>query len=49
MEYQYEFANQMNAELVYFDCGHYIHYFKSNEMYLRITKFVDTLFSGKMN
>lgn len=38
---QNEFANQMKAKLVCLDCGHYIHYFKSDEMYLEITKFIE--------
>lgn len=40
---QNEFANRMKAELVCLDCGYYIHYFKSDEMYLEITKFIDAL------
>ncbi len=40
---QQEFAKQMKAKVVYFDCGHYIHYFKSDEMYQSITKFTDKL------
>ena len=41
---QHKFAKQMNAELVCFDCGHYIHYFKSDEMYQAITEYTDALF-----
>lgn len=43
---QQEFAKQMKAEFVCLDCGHYIHYFKSDEMYQSIIKFTDTLFKN---
>lgn len=29
---QEEFAEENHAEIIYFDCGHYIHYYKSEEM-----------------
>lgn len=44
LEHQREFAKQMKAELVYLNCGHYIHYFKSDEMYQVITEFIDALY-----
>lgn len=40
---QQEFAKLMNAELITFDCGHYIHYYKSNEMSKSIINFVNKL------
>ena len=33
----------MNAKLVTFDCGHYIHQFKSEEMCAKIVSFVKSL------
>lgn len=41
---QRDFGKQMRAELVCVDCGHYIHYFKSDEMYQAITEFTGALF-----
>lgn len=38
--YQKEFASQMGAKLVLYDCGHYIHHFKSEEMCKEITAFI---------
>lgn len=40
---QEEFAKLMNAKLITFDCGHYIHYYKSNEMSNSIVDFVNNL------
>lgn len=40
---QQEFAAIMNAKLICFDCGHYIHYFKSNEMCSEITEFINKM------
>lgn len=40
---QQEFAKVMNAKLITFDCGHYIHYYKSNEMSKSIINFVNKL------
>lgn len=43
VEHQQEFATQMNAQLIRFDCGHYIHYFKSEEICKKIIEFINTL------
>jgi len=43
VEYQQKFAARMNAALIRFDCGHYIHHFKSEEISRQITKFVKEL------
>lgn len=40
---QQEFAKATNAKLITFDCGHYIHYYKSNEMSKSIINFVNNL------
>ena len=40
---QKEFAEIQNAKLISYDCGHYIHYYKSNEMCAEIIKFVNSL------
>ncbi|MBE5964661.1 MAG: hypothetical protein E7252_06960 [Lachnospira sp.] len=40
---QKEFATLLNATLISYDCGHYIHHFKSDEMSKEIVKFVKTL------
>lgn len=40
---QQEFAELMNAKLITYDCGHYIHYYKSNEMRTSIINFVNKL------
>ena len=40
---QKEFAKMQNAELIVYDCGHYIHHYKSNEMCIEIIKFVNSL------
>lgn len=43
LENQQTFATEMKAKLVCFDCGHYIHHYKSNEMCREIIKFVNSL------
>ncbi len=43
IEEQQKFAVLMNAKLIHFDCGHYIHYFKSEEICSEIKKFVNNL------
>lgn len=40
---QKEFATMQNAKLIRYDCGHYIHHFKSNEMCEEIVRFVNSL------
>lgn len=40
IQHQYEFANQIGAELVQFNCGHYVHYYKSEEISKKIVSFV---------
>ena len=40
---QQKFAADMGAQLVAYDCGHYIHYFKSDEMCAEITRFIHAL------
>lgn len=40
---QQEFAAIMNTKLICFDCGHYIHYYKSNDMSKEIVEFVKNL------
>ena len=40
---QQKFADIMEAKLVSYDCEHYIHHFKSNEMCQEIIKFVNSL------
>ena len=40
---QKEFAAIQNAKLISYDCGHYIHYYKSYEMCAEIIKFVNSL------
>lgn len=38
---QEEFAEESHVEIIYFDCGHYIHYYKSEEMAVSIKSFLD--------
>ena len=45
IENQSEFASILGAELVCFDCGHYIHHYKSDEMSEMIIRFVNNNFS----
>ena len=40
---QQKFAAIMGAKLVSYDCGHYIHHFKSDEMCKEITEFIHSL------
>lgn len=40
VEHQKQFADKMNAKLIRFDCGHYIHYFESDRISKEITAFV---------
>ncbi|MBR6401954.1 MAG: alpha/beta hydrolase, partial [Eubacterium sp.] len=40
---QHEFAEVMDARLITYDCGHYIHYFKSKEMSKEIIGFIDSI------
>ena len=40
---QQKFASIMNAKLIRFDCGHYIHYFKSEDICNAIKEFVNNL------
>ena len=45
VENQSDFASILGAELVCFDCGHYIHHYKSDEMSEMIIRFVKNNFS----
>ena len=38
-----QFAVSMGAKLICYDCGHYIHHFKSDEMREEITRFIHSL------
>lgn len=40
---QKEFAEIMHAALIHYDCGHYIHHFKSEEMCSEIRNFIKSL------
>ncbi|MBP3309893.1 MAG: alpha/beta hydrolase [Ruminococcus sp.] len=40
---QKEFASIQNAKLIRYDCGHYIHHYKSNEMCEEIIRFYNSL------
>lgn len=40
---QKEFASILNAKLISYDCGHYIHHYKSDEMCKEIIEFVNSL------
>lgn len=40
---QNEFASILDAKLIRYDCGHYIHHYKSDEMCKEIVEFVDSL------
>lgn len=42
-KYQKEFASMLNAKLICYDCGHYIHHYKSGEMCEEIIEFLDSL------
>ena len=43
VENQHKFAASMGAKLISYDCGHYIHHFKSDEMCQEIKKFINSL------
>ena len=43
VENQQKFAKIMGARLISYDCGHYIHHFKSDEMCKEIIEFVNSL------
>lgn len=43
IKYQKEFASMLDAKLVCYDCGHYIHHYESDEMCEEIINFVDSL------
>lgn len=40
---QQTFAKEINAKLICYDCGHYLHYYKSDEMSGEIKNFIDGL------
>ncbi len=40
---QNEFANKVNAKIVNYDCGHYMHHYKSNEICNEIKQFTNKL------
>ncbi len=40
---QKAFAEENQAEIIFYDCGHYIHYFKSEEMKEHIKSFLEAL------
>ena len=42
-EAQKEFATLSDATLISYNCGHYIHQFKSDEMSTEIVKFIKAL------
>ena len=42
VENQQKFAEIMNAKLICYDCGHYIHYYKSLEMANEIKEFINS-------
>ena len=43
IEDEKRFAEQTNAEMVCYDCGHYMHYFESENMSKKISGFVDAI------
>ena len=45
VEDEKEFAEKTNAEMVRYDCGHYMHYFVSERMSEKIRSFVDAIIS----
>ena len=45
VENQQKFATIMGAKLIRFDCGHYIHHFKSDEMCKEIVEFIHSITS----
>ena len=42
VENQQKFASSIRAKLISYDCGHYIHHFKSDEMCKEIVEFVNS-------
>ncbi|MBO5324315.1 MAG: alpha/beta hydrolase [Oscillospiraceae bacterium] len=42
VENQQKFASSIGAKLISYDCGHYIHHFKSDEMCKEIVEFVNS-------
>ena len=40
---QQTFSKEINAKLICYDCGHYLHYYKSDEMSGEIKNFIDGL------
>lgn len=40
---QEQFAETVHAKLIKFDCGHYVHYYKSEEIVKRVIEFVNAL------
>lgn len=43
LQNQQYFAEVMNARLITYDCGHYIHYYMSDQMSKEIISFIDSL------
>lgn len=43
LEDEKDFAEKTNAEMVSYDCGHYMHYFESERMSEKIRSFVDSV------
>jgi len=43
IEDEKEFAEKINAEMVCYDCGHYMHYYESDRMSGKISSFVDSI------
>ena len=43
IEHQKTFAKNINGKLICFDCGHYLHHFKSQEINIVINHFIDEL------
>ena len=46
---QEQFAKENNAELIVYDCGHYIHHYKSKEMKEKIVEFIKKIQNIKDN
>ena len=44
IEHEREFAGRMDAETIYLDCGHYIHYYESERISREIKSFLDQRF-----
>ena len=43
LEDEKQFAEQTNAEMICYDCGHYVHYFESERMSEKISSFIGGL------